>query len=237
MDDLKTHSHRKIVQDVFNQVVPYYDTMNDCLSLGLHRLWKKSCIDSIQLNNPQKIMDLSTGTGDLLLSLIKKYPGANFTAVDPDPQMLRYAQLKVAQQLQCSRVAYVQSCAEDLSMHTLEGFDLITCSFGLRNMSDIIKALSQMKKALNPKGQLRILEFAPSPERFQFFYQCYRKNYLSFVGRIFFNDPQSYQYLSDSIENFQTPLQIQLFLKDAGFTHVTATPYSQGIVYLYEATL
>jgi len=237
MDDLKNDSHRKKVQNVFNQVVPYYDAMNDVLSLGLHRLWKKQCIDSISLINPHKIMDLSTGTGDLLSSLISKYPKAKFTAVDPDPQMLRYAQLKIAQTFAFPHVDYIQSCAEDLASHDLEGFDLITCSFGLRNMSNLPQALAQMKAALNAKGQLRILEFSPQPERFQGLYQSYRKHYLPFIGRLFFNDPQSYQYLSDSIEHFHTPVQIVALLQEAGWTSVQKTPYAEGIVYLYEASL
>ncbi len=237
MDDRDDISqHRQKVQAVFNQVVPYYDTMNDLLSFGLHRYWKKYFIQSISLSNPQIILDLSTGTGDLLIALLKKYPSAHALAVDPDPQMLRYAQLKVAQaSLERPQIEYIQSCAEELHLHKIRDCDLLTCSFGLRNMSDIAKSLENMHLALKPGGLLRILEFAPNPASFQKLYKLYRSQYLPFIGKILFNDPQSYEYLAESIEKFHSPSHVRELLIAAGFHSVSSVPYSQGIVYQYEA--
>ncbi len=236
MDDAEMKKHREKVQNVFNQVVPYYDTMNDFLSFGLHRLWKLRFIRSLSVQNPQSILDLSTGTGDLLLGLLKKYPKAQIIAVDPDPQMLRYAQLKVAKNyVGVDRVQYIECTAEDLGLKNVHNLDLLTCSFGLRNMSDISLALKNMHKVLKPGSFLKILEFAPSPKSFQWIYRAYCTAYLPFIGKVLFNDPQSYTYLSQSIEQFHTPDQVKVLIEQAGFQEVQLQSYDQGIVYQYEA--
>jgi ubiquinone/menaquinone biosynthesis methyltransferase len=236
MDDPETQKHRKKVQNVFNQVVSYYDTMNDLLSFGLHRLWKLSFIRSLALENPKCILDLSTGTGDILIALLKKYPKSQLIAVDPDPQMLRYAQLKVAQNdLGSERVQYIECTAEKLGLQNFQNLDLLTCSFGLRNMSNIPLALKNMHQSLKPGSVLKILEFSPNPQSFRLLYRAYRTAYLPFIGKIVFNDPQSYAYLSESIEKFHTPEQVKFLIESAGFREVYFQPYAQGIVYQYEA--
>jgi demethylmenaquinone methyltransferase/2-methoxy-6-polyprenyl-1,4-benzoquinol methylase len=102
-------------------------------------------------------------------------------------------------------------------------------------MSDLSKSLANIHRIIKTGGTLQILEFAPKPLRFEKFYESYRKNYLPFVGKLFFQDDSSYEYLSHSIETFKTPEEVEILLKNAGFKNIIVTPYTQGIVYLYKA--
>lgn len=229
-------THRHTVQTVFNKIVPYYDAMNDCLSLGLHRLWKSQCIDSITVPNPLKILDMSTGTGDMLLRLVKKYPKASFVAIDPDPQMLRYAQLKVAKSNVTSKIEYYCLCAEELASLSTK-FDLIVCSFGFRNMTDKETSLKHMYDSLEKSGQIRILEFSPDLMEKSHIYKWYCQYYMPSVGKVLFNDSESYQYLFESIASFYTSQQMKELFCKVGFENPFAHSYTQGIAYLYGATM
>lgn len=227
---------RSTVQTVFNKIVPYYDTMNDCLSLGLHRLWKSQCIDSVTLHNPLNILDMSTGTGDMLLRLAKKYPKASFIAIDPDPQMLRYAQLKIAQANINSKIEYYCLCAEDL-LSVSKKFDLIVCSFGFRNMTQKEVALKNMYDSLERSGQIRILEFSPDLMEKSNIYKWYCQYGMPNIGKTFFNDSESYRYLFESIASFYTPAQMKDLFCKVGFQGTFAIPYTQGVAYLYGASV
>lgn len=221
------------VNQVFDKVSPYYDLMNDLMSCGLHRLWKKWFTDKVELKSQYSVLDLACGSGDITLSLLKKEKDLKITLADPSEKMLNQAAVKCSYigalgknaQPQCT---FQQVWAEDMSVFETNSFDVVVCSFGFRNMTHKDKALQEIYRVLKPSGFVHILEFSQVHGLAQKPYEIYRDKLLPLIGTVV-GDQKSYEYLAESIDVFWDKQTFTEHLSQTGFEKIGHEAYSQGI--------
>ena len=223
-----------MVADVFHSVAAKYDVMNDLMSFGIHRLWKRFTIDCSGVRRGQKILDLAGGTGDLTakFSEIVGETGQVILA-DINDSMLKVGREKLRDKGVVGNVEYVQANAEELPFPD-NSFDIITIAFGLRNVTDKDKALASMYRVLKPGGRLLVLEFSkPENEVLSKAYDFYSFNILPKMGELVANDGDSYQYLSESIRMHPNQDTLKEMMQGAGFEQVEYFNLTGGIVALH----
>lgn len=226
----------KAVQDVFSAVASRYDLMNDAMSLGFHRAWKRYFAHRVAAHNPRSILDMSTGTGDIASLLYRLTAGAQIVAADPNESMLEHCQNRMIDEGKIHEVSFVQTQAETLPFEE-QRFDAYTISFGLRNVTDVPAALSEAFRVLKGGGRFWCMEFHPleGQHPLNVVYQPYLDYVLPAMGTVIAGDREAYRYLADSIQTFLKPQALQEQLKLAGFTHVFCKPLMGGIVVIHEA--
>jgi demethylmenaquinone methyltransferase/2-methoxy-6-polyprenyl-1,4-benzoquinol methylase len=227
------------VSKIFSKVAPYYDRMNDVLSIGLHRYWKKNFLDAIAVHEFDVVLDLACGSGDIIFGLVTRHKAKKFYAIDPNLEMLSVAKLRAAQlqlydYLPISDIHFIQANGEDLSMIESHSISVLTLSFGFRNVADRTRCLQEIYRVLKPGGVLYLLEFSKVTKPFDHFYDLYRQYFLPVVGNILFNDQASYQYLADSIAVFWDQNECLNALSATGFVKTVAENFTQGIVCFYK---
>lgn len=224
----------RLVADVFDSVAAKYDIMNDLMSLGIHRLWKRFTIDCSGVKPGQHVLDLAGGTGDLTAKF-SRLVGTNGKVVlaDINHSMLQVGKAKLTNKGIIGNVEYVQANAEELPFPD-NTFDLITIAFGLRNVTDKDKALASMYRVLKPGGRLLILEFSkPLSEPLSKVYDAYSFHVLPFMGKLVANDSESYQYLAESIRMHPDQETLESMMKQAQFEQTSYHNLSGGIVALH----
>ncbi len=188
-----------LVQNVFDQVYDKYDLMNDFISLGVHRLWKKNMINMMNPSNNQKLIDVACGTGDiakLFLNNVNEY--AEITCVDPNKGMIKKGKEKLNQY---KNLNWVEAPAEKLPLNK-NSFDFYTISFGLRNTKDLDKSLAEAYRVLKPGGRFLCLEFSKIQNtNLELIYKNYSK-LIPAIGKLVVGEKQPYEYLVESIEKF-----------------------------------
>ncbi len=225
------------VKDLFGRVASRYDVMNDLMSLGLHRQWKKSYIHRMQLHQNNIILDVAGGTGDISLLLHKTFPFLKLTTtlIDLTPSMLNEGRRKAIDQGIVNRINWCAGQAEALPISDAYA-DIYTISFGLRNVADRSKALSEAFRALKPGGRFYCLEFSHlEHEALQKIYDLYSFSVLPFLGKHVAKDEAAYQYLAESIRKFPSRSNLERELKEIGFTDVRSEAWMDGIVAFHEA--
>ena len=223
-----------LVADVFHSVAAKYDVMNDLMSFGIHRLWKRFTIDCSGVRRGHKVLDLAGGTGDLTakFSAIVGSEGQVILA-DINDSMLKVGRDKLRDKGVVGNVEYVQANAEALPFDN-NTFDLITIAFGLRNVTEKEVALKSMLRVLKPGGRLLVLEFSkPEHEGLTKLYDFYSFNILPKMGQLVANDSESYQYLSESIRMHPDQDTLKQMMVDAGFEQVEYFNLTGGIVALH----
>ncbi|MFT6926346.1 MAG: demethylmenaquinone methyltransferase/2-methoxy-6-polyprenyl-1,4-benzoquinol methylase [Psychromonas sp.] len=223
-----------LVADVFHSVAAKYDVMNDVLSMGVHRIWKRFTIDCSGIRKGQKVLDLAGGTGDLTakFSRIVGQTG-QVTLADINDSMLKVGRSKLRDMGIVGNVSYVQANAEELPFPD-NHFDLITIAFGLRNVTDKDKALASMYRVLKPGGRLLVLEFSkPLYKPLSKFYDFYSFNVLPKLGKLIANDSESYQYLAESIRMHPCQETLKEMMDSANFEGSEYFNLSGGIVALH----
>jgi demethylmenaquinone methyltransferase/2-methoxy-6-polyprenyl-1,4-benzoquinol methylase len=223
-----------LVADVFHSVAAKYDVMNDVLSMGVHRVWKRFTIDCSGIRKGQKVLDLAGGTGDLTakFSRIVGQTG-QVTLADINDSMLKVGRSKLRDMGIVGNVSYVQANAEELPFPD-NHFDLITIAFGLRNVTDKDKALASMYRVLKPGGRLLVLEFSkPLHKPLSKFYDFYSFNVLPKLGKLIANDSESYQYLAESIRMHPDQETLKEMMNSANFEGSEYFNLSGGIVALH----
>ena len=223
-----------MVAEVFQSVAAKYDIMNDVMSLGIHRLWKRFTIDCSGARAGQKILDLAGGTGDLTAKF-SRIVGENGKVVlaDINDAMLKVGRDKLRDLGIVGNVEYVQANAEELPFPD-NTFDIITIAFGLRNVTDKDKALASMYRVLKPGGRLLVLEFSkPSNEMLSKAYDFYSFHLLPKIGQLVANDSESYQYLAESIRMHPEQEVLKSMMETAGFEQTTYHNLTAGIVALH----
>ena len=223
-----------MVADVFHSVAAKYDVMNDLMSLGIHRVWKRYTIDCSGVRSGQKVLDLAGGTGDLAAKFSKMVgPSGQVVLADINHSMLNVGKEKLLNKGIVGNVHYVQANAEELPFPS-NYFDVITIAFGLRNVTDKSKALASMFRVLKPGGRLLILEFSkPSTQALSKIYDAYSFYLLPQMGKLVANDAQSYRYLAESIRMHPDQETLEQMMVDVGFEQTTFHNMTGGIVALH----
>ena len=219
-----------LVQNVFDQVYDQYDLMNDFMSLGVHRLWKKDLLNMMNPTSNQKLIDVACGTGDiakLFLNYVNKK--SYVTCVDPNIGMIKKGKEKLKK---FNNLNWVVASAEKLPMD-INSFDFYTISFGLRNTKDLNKSLSEAYRVLKPGGRYLCLEFSKIENSgLDFVYKKYSKVIPS-IGKLIVGENEPYEYLVKSIENFVNQDELIDLMKKNGFQNCTYRNLSGGIVSIH----
>ena len=237
---MKTHfGFRQIQEDkkaeavagVFDSVASRYDVMNDLMSLGLHRLWKRHTIAQMGVKSGMKVLDLAGGTGDFSRKLapLAGKDGQVWLA-DINLSMLHAGREKLINE---GNILPVTQCDAEALPFADGFFNRIIVAFGLRNMTHKEKALAEMYRVLATNGQLFILEFSEIEPRLKKPYDLYSFNVLPWLGKMIANDSESYRYLAESIRMHPDQKTLCSMMKTAGFHHVSYENLSAGIVALH----
>jgi len=222
------------VRDVFASVADNYDVMNDLMSFGMHRLWKRTFVRQVAPQAGEAILDVAGGTGDIAFLMHRKVPQASITVCDINPDMLRVGQARAIDKGMMDAFTWVEGNAESLPFEARQ-FDVLTIAFGLRNVARIDDALADFARVLKPGGRFLCLEFAPVDKPvLKQAYDAYSFTLLPFLGRTIANDADAYRYLAESIRQFPEPETLAKRIRAAGFAAVSHTALAGGIVNIHE---
>ena len=225
------HEKASLVRDVFDSVATRYDLMNDLMSFGVHRLWKRFAIELAGVRPGQRVLDLASGTGDLadrLADLVG--PDGQVLMTDINAAMLAVGRDRMIDRGHAGNLAYAQVDAENLPFPD-DCFDLITIAFGLRNVTDKPRALRAMQRVLKPGGRALILEFSrPVNRPLERLYDLYSFNILPRMGQVVAKDADSYRYLAESIRMHPDQAALTGLLEEAGFERCDVHNLTGGIV-------
>jgi len=225
-------SSKKIqVRSMFNSIALRYDYINGIMTFNMDKNWRKIVYNLSMKDNPNKIIDIATGTGDIALCFVND--NVEVIGVDNASMMLDLANKKA---IETPNVKFQLEDAENMSFKN-NTFDTATVGFGVRNFEDLNQGLREIKRVLKPGKKLIILETAvPSFFVFRFGYFIYTKLIVPVLGRMIAKNQQAYQYLSTSAEHFPHGKEFQLILEKAGFENIKIKSLSLGIVNIYYAS-
>ena len=219
-----------LVQGVFDQVFDKYDLMNDFMSLGVHRSWKKTLLNMMNPSKNQKLIDVACGTGDIGKLYLDNTDKENFiTCVDPNEGMIAKGKEKLKKY---NNINWIISSAENLPLKE-NSFDFYTISFGLRNTKDLDKSLSEAHRVLKPGGRFFCLEFSKiQNENLDFVYKQYSK-IIPLIGKFIVGQKEPYEYLIESIEKFLNQDELIDLMKKNRFEKCSYRNLSGGIVSIH----
>ena len=232
--DVPTSDKQKLVGRVFSSVASRYDLMNDLMSFGIHRLWKRYFVGTSGVKRGDHILDLAGGTGDIA-ALLKPRVGESGEIVigDINAEMLSVGRDRLTDRGMLKGVDYVRLNAEALPFPDRH-FDLVTIAFGLRNVTEKQKALNDMFRVLKVGGRALVLEFSEvKPEWFRPLYDFHSFKVLPKLGQLFAGDPESYQYLAESIRKHPPQDELKAMMQTAGFERCDYRNLSAGIVAIH----
>ena len=217
------------IRELFDTVASDYDFMNDLMSAGLHRLWKKRFIDQIRPHPRHTFLDVAGGTGDIAIGLSRRGAGAVWVC-DATEKMVRVGQDKARQ---FPAIRWIVGNAEDLPIPT-RSIDVYTIAFGIRNVTDIDQALAQAYRVLKRGGRFFCLEFSqPANPLLRQLYRRYELRVLPFLGYIGSGHSEPYRYLGQSICTFLDPQSLDRKLRQAGFRQTKWQTFGGGIVAIH----
>jgi demethylmenaquinone methyltransferase/2-methoxy-6-polyprenyl-1,4-benzoquinol methylase len=223
-----------MVASVFHSVAAKYDVMNDLMSAGVHRLWKRFTIELSGVRPGNRVLDIAGGTGDLAAKFSRIVgPAGRVVLADINASMLNVGRDKLIDSGLASNIDYVQANAECLPFPD-NHFDCVTIAFGLRNVTDKDAALRSMLRVLKPGGRLLVLEFSkPQSELLGKAYDLYSFKVLPLMGKLVANDAESYQYLAESIRMHPDQETLKGMMEAAGFVRAEFYNMTGGIVALH----
>ena len=233
---VKSKDKSNLVKKIFENVSGRYDLMNDFMSLGIHRVWKESMLDWLAPRRGQSLIDVAGGTGDIAFNFIKRAKtGANATILDLTESMMIEGKKKTIDLPEESKINWV--CGDAMRMpFSNSTFDVYTISFGIRNVTDISKTLSEAYRVLKPGGRLMILEFSSvNNDLISWIYDKYSFNIIPKLGEFVSNDRESYQYLVESIRKFPNQEKFSEMIINEGFRKVKYRDLTFGIAALHSA--
>jgi len=219
---------------MFDRIAPSYDLLNRVLSLGIDRQWRRQLVAGVEVPAEGRVLDLATGTGDVLLELLRRHPELHFAVgADRAGRMLAIGRAKLRAAGESGRWGLALGDAVQAGLLD-ESFDAVTVAFGIRNVPDLDAALREARRVLKPGGRLHILEFSlPSNALIRVAYLLYFRRLLPFVGRLVSRDPVAYRYLNSSVEAFPSGTRLCAILEASGFERVSFQPLTFGIATLY----
>lgn len=224
----------RLVGQVFSSVADSYDLMNDLMSVGIHRLWKRAFVAGCGMRPGERVLDLAGGTGDIAeLARNRVAPNGRVLVADINRQMLEAGRRRMDDAGRVDAFEWLQVNAEALPFGDRH-FDHVTIAFGLRNVTDKAAALSEMHRVLKPGGRVHILEFSHvSPGPLARAYDVWSFKVLPRLGQAVASDRESYQYLAESIRRFPDQETLAGMLGEAGFERVTFENLSAGIAAIH----
>ena len=223
----------RIVKEIFSTVTGKYDFLNRLLSLRRDVAWRRFAAKKMRFFQTQRYLDVACGTGDLSIAAAEKHPDISVTGLDFVPEMVTAAKDKIQQRNLGDRVQIVEGNALHLPFED-NSFDVAGIAFGIRNIPDRARALSEMLRVVVPGGQVMILEMTFVQNRFfKWIYYVYLNFLLPAFAKIFAKNPAAYSYLADSIMNFPSPGQFAKILEEAGMVHVEKHSLTFGITWLH----
>jgi len=222
-----------LVRGVFDSVATRYDVMNDLMSAGLHRVWKRFTVDQAGVRPGHSVLDLAGGTGDLALKFSRLVgPKGHVVLADINAEMLEQGRRRLVDAGVAGNFSIVQVDAENLPFDD-ETFHCVTIAFGLRNVTNKEAALASMYRVLKPGGKMLILEFSKPAGAIKPAYDLYSFKMLPLVGKLVAGDQDSYQYLAESIRMHPDQESLLGMIRDAGFERSRYHNLAAGIVALH----
>lgn len=217
---------------MFNHIAPRYDFLNHFLSLGIDKVWRRKVVREIKKEQPQRMLDVACGTGDLSIAAAKRIPELKIDAIDIAAVMLDRAKAKVSKKN--LQVYFNIGDAEALDFKD-NHFDAVTAAFGVRNFEDLEKGLSEMYRVLEHDGSLYILEFSHPPNGlFSVLFKIYFRCILPLIGRVFSGNNRAYKYLPESVNAFPERENFVNLLQQTGFKNCTYKPLTFGVACMYK---
>lgn len=228
------NSKKSQVEDMFDNIAPKYDLLNHVLSMKIDVLWRNKLVDMLKKDQPQLVLDVATGTGDLALA-VQKGTNSDVVGLDLSQQMLNVGIEKIKKQNLDGKITMQKGDAEQLPFEDNK-FDGVTVAFGVRNFENLEKGLSELRRVVKENKSIYILEFSKVEGFLAPFYMFYFKNILPAIGRLVSKDNRAYTYLPDSVNAFPYGEKMKKILLNTGFRKVEYTKLSLGIATIYKAT-
>ena len=220
---------------MFDTISTNYDGLNRVISFGIDVKWRKKVVKIVERSNPDKVLDIATGTGDLAINLAKT-GASKIVGLDLSEGMLAVGRKKIADQKLSEKIEMVQGDSENLPFED-NSFDAITVAFGVRNFENLKKGLEEILRVLKPGGVFVILETSvPTKFPFKQGYNFYTKNLLPLIGKLFSKDRDAYSYLSESAAAFPYGEKLNNILRKIGFKEVENKPQTLGVATIYVAS-
>ncbi len=223
------------VKEVFDEVAPKYDLMNDVLSFGMHRAWKRHTINKANIKEGMSVLDIAGGTGDITLGLGHRVKKATYHLTDININMLKIGRQRLVEDGGLEDVHFTVCDAEALPFED-NSFDLITISYGLRNVTHKDRALKEMLRVCKPEGQVLVLEFSKVPKWFSPLYDTYSFKVMPWVAAKMIGQAENYRYLVESIRRHPDQNTLAKIMVDAGWKNVSWENLSFGISALHIGT-
>lgn len=222
------------VGEMFDRIAPTYDVLNHLLSLGRDFSWRRRACRVLSQSEGLEVADLATGTGDLLIALLRERPNVTeAVAVDISEEMLKIALRKIAARGFADRVRLVRDDAVHSALPA-DSFDAVTMGFGIRNTPDVEATLGEIHRLLKPGGTAVVLEFSlPRSAVLRGGYRAYLRSVVPVLGALLSGSRSAYRYLNESIEAFYRPDDFCTLMREAGFAEVSATPLTWGVASVY----
>jgi demethylmenaquinone methyltransferase/2-methoxy-6-polyprenyl-1,4-benzoquinol methylase len=222
---------RTQVWQMFDRIAGRYDLLNHLLSANFDRKWRRTVAVQLPARKHLRVLDLASGTGDQLITLVKSKRVDEGIGIDLAEKMLKQGREKIARLGLNAELR--EGDAENIPFNTGQ-FDAVTISFGIRNMTDVRRALNEMYRVLRPGGRALILEFSLPGNRFiRWLYLIYLRHILPIIGKIISGDSTAYRYLNETIETFPHGQDFCDLMVDCNFIDVEATPLTLGVVSIY----
>lgn len=225
------------VEQMFDNIAPTYDRLNHILSFNIDKLWRRRVVRILRKSNPDMVMDIATGTGDLAIAMARRIKDVRILGIDLSEEMLAVARQKIESEGVSDRIEVKKGDAENLTFVDSETMDAATVAFGVRNFENLEKGLAEIYRTLRTGGKLIVLEFSiPRNPLVRWVYAQYSHRLLPRIGAMLSKDRQAYDYLPDSVEEFPSPERFAEILRGVGFSDIKARSQSFGIAHIYEAT-
>jgi len=229
----KGKDKKEFVKYIFNDISKTYDFLNHFLSGGIDIIWRKKFIKSLTFINNDKVLDVATGTGDIAFAIRKRYK-AEVIGLDLSANMLEIAKQK-SKKYNINDISFIEGDAENLPFDD-NTFDKLVISYGLRNLGDCKRGLSEFHRVLKPNGKLGILEFLqPRSTLIGKIFKFYFNRVLPRIAS-FFSNSKAYRYLPESVENFLSSDELKSALNEAGFSDISSRNMSFGITTIINAS-
>ncbi|MFI3277833.1 MAG: bifunctional demethylmenaquinone methyltransferase/2-methoxy-6-polyprenyl-1,4-benzoquinol methylase UbiE [Rikenellaceae bacterium] len=229
----ETTTKSEEVKEMFDNIAPAYDRLNHILSLDIDKRWRRRVVKIVKTYEPELIIDMATGTGDLALALAQALPQSKVVGIDLSPGMLEVAKVKIKEAKLSDRVEVLCGAAESIEMAS-EVADVVSVAFGVRNFGDLQQGLCEMCRVVKGGGHLVVLEFStPDNPLFRWCYNLYSRHILPFIGGLISRDRRAYEYLPASVEEFASPREFIEMMERAGCVECEVKSLSFGIARIY----